>query len=266
MNMDAKQIMTADINDIIFENRNKQYGAYDIRKKYEKHVMVAMAIAVAALLLFIFGPKTWELIKPKEVEAPVAEKVVTINELASPPPMDETKPPPPPVEVPPPPKTIQFVPPKIVKEEVVEKPPTIEEIKQAPAVSTQTTDGPVDYTPPPQVAQVIQEKPKEEEIVEFADQTPEFPGGYPAMEKYIQEHIHYPPAAIDANIQGTVYLKFLVSSEGKISAVTILKDIGGGCGEEAKRIVMSMPAWNPGKMNGKPVKTPVQIPVKFILR
>jgi protein TonB len=265
--MDAKQILTADINDIIFENRNKQYGAYDIRRKYEKHVMVAMAIAIAALLLFIFGPKIIELLKPKEAEAPVIEKTVSINELAPPPPMDETKPPPPPVEVPPPPKTIQFVPPKIVKEEVVEKPPTIEEIKQAPAVSTQTTEGTdVTYTPPPQVQQVIQEKPKEEEIVEFADQQPEFQGGYPAMEKYIQEHLHYPPAAIDAGLQGTVFLKFLVASDGKISNVQVLKDIGGGCGDEAKRIVMSMPPWNPGKMNGKPVKTPVQIPVKFILK
>lgn len=105
-----------------------------------------------------------------------------------------------------------------------------------------------------------------DEIVEFADQTPEFPGGYPAMEQFIQKHLKYPDSALDKNIQGTVFLKFLVHSDGRISNIKIIKDIGYGCGLEGKRVLESMPPWTPGKMNGKPVTTPIQIPIKFVIR
>lgn len=115
-------------------------------------------------------------------------------------------------------------------------------------------------------AQSDNKQSEKDEIVEFADQQPEYPGGYSAMERFIQEHLTYPVAAIDKNIQGTVFLKFIVRSDGRLNDVTIVKDIGGGCGDEGKKVVESMPAWNPGKMNGKPVSTPVLIPIRFILR
>jgi TonB family protein len=107
---------------------------------------------------------------------------------------------------------------------------------------------------------------KMDEIVEFADQQPEFPGGYGEMEKYIQKHLKYPKKALKNKVEGTVLCKLIVHYDGRISDVVITKDIGYGCGEEAKELFEKMPRWNPGKMNHKNVTTYANIPIKFTLK
>ena len=82
---------------------------------------------------------------------------------------------------------------------------------------------------------------------------------------YLFKNIHYPQKAIDKNIEGKVYVKFVVNEDGSISDVVIIKGIGGGCDEEAKRVVMSMPNWSPGMQNGKKVKVMFTLPIWFKL-
>ena len=94
---------------------------------------------------------------------------------------------------------------------------------------------------------------------------PSFPGGTSVLKQYLSEHLAYPTLAKEANIQGTVYLSFIVSKTGDITDVTVLRGIGGGCDEEAVRVVQSMPRWNPGKQRGVPVIVRFNLPVKFIL-
>jgi protein TonB len=101
------------------------------------------------------------------------------------------------------------------------------------------------------------------EIVEF---TPEYPGGLTAMIEYIGNNLRYPSIAIYNKIEGTVIVEFVVTYEGKICNARILKDIGGGCGEEALRLVNMMPDWSPGTQRGKPVNVRLRIPVRFKLR
>jgi protein TonB len=95
---------------------------------------------------------------------------------------------------------------------------------------------------------------------------PEFPGGEADMMKYLKKNIRYPGQALAENITGTVYLSFIINTEGKVSQVKILKGIGGGCEEEAVRVVKSMPVWEPGKQNGNPVNVQLTLPVSFKTR
>ena len=99
----------------------------------------------------------------------------------------------------------------------------------------------------------------------MVEQMPEFPGGETAMYKYLAENIKYPASAKEDGIEGTVYVKFLVNSKGKISNVEVVRGIGGGCDEEAVRVVKKMPVWNPGMQQGKPVDVNYTLPVKFQL-
>lgn len=94
---------------------------------------------------------------------------------------------------------------------------------------------------------------------------PEFPGGEAAMFNFIAKNILYPAEARNNNIQGTVVLTFVVNKDGKITDITIMKDIGGGCGAEAARVVAMMPDWKPGMTVLGPVKVRYTLPVKFRL-
>jgi TonB family protein len=98
------------------------------------------------------------------------------------------------------------------------------------------------------------------------EQMPEFPGGEEKLYKYLQKNIQYPDSAKVKGIQGTVYVRFIVDDQGKISEVTLLRGIGGGCDEEAMRVVKLMPDWIPGKQNGKAIPVYFTLPIKFTLQ
>jgi protein TonB len=100
----------------------------------------------------------------------------------------------------------------------------------------------------------------------IVEKMPEFPGGIAAMMNYFGKSIRYPLAAREQNIQGRVFLNFVVEKDGSISNVVVLRGIGGGCDEEAVRVVQEMPKWNPGLQNGKAVRVSFNLPVRFGLR
>ena len=105
-----------------------------------------------------------------------------------------------------------------------------------------------------------------EEIVKVPDKMAEFPGGEEALLKYLAENIKYPELARANGITGKVYLRFVVEKDGRITNAKVVRDIGGGCGSEALRVVKSMPKWKPGKVNGKSVRSEFNLPVNFNLR
>lgn len=271
--MDINKILNADYLDILYEGKNKNYGGYELRKKYQRRATIAGLIAI----LVVGGVFGSTLIKPKEkviVEAPPEIKDVKLTE---PPPMDPKKPPPPPPVAPPPPvkPTVKFTPPVIKKNEEVKEdekpePPKPEENKVVgpktvagsddpnaidPSLNTNpgTGKGPVDAGPP------------KEEIFKSVEQMPEFPGGQAALQKYLANNIRYPAAAREEGIQGKVILQFVVDKDGSVTNITTARDIGGGCGKEAERVVRSMPKWKAGKQNGQAVKVYFTLPVSFKL-
>lgn len=110
------------------------------------------------------------------------------------------------------------------------------------------------------------EEVKEEEIFTVVENEPEFPGGMEALYKYLAQNIKYPQLARENGITGKVYVTFVVEKDGTIANPKILRDIGGGCGAEAIRVVKAMPKWSPGKQRGKAVRVQFNLPVNFNLK
>ena len=100
-------------------------------------------------------------------------------------------------------------------------------------------------------------------IFVHVDEEPEFPGGMEALQKFIEDNMQYPRIAAENGIYGKVYITFAIDTDGTVQHPYLLRDIGGGCGAEAIRIVKSMPKWKPGKQNGKPMRVQYNLPVVF---
>ena len=105
----------------------------------------------------------------------------------------------------------------------------------------------------------------EDTVYQIVEQMPQYTGGEEAMMKYVAENIKYPQAAKDKNISGRVFVGFIVEKDGSVSTVKVLRGIGGGCDEEAVRVISSMPKWKPGIKDGKPVRVSYMMPLTFKL-
>lgn len=273
--MDASQFAKASLDDIVFEGRNKAYGAYLLRRLYNKHITRASIIATILFFLFISIPLINRLIASDEEEE-VVERIITEVDLAPPPPLEEnTPPPPPPPDLPPPPPPVRaqvkYTPPVVKRDEEVqeeEEIPDIEELKDVD-VGTKTVEGvkgaPLDLGDidgtSDVVAEVVEEKP-----YTYVEQMPSFPGGETEMLKYLAKNIRYPAAAQRAGVEGLVVLSFVVSKTGEISEIQVVKNLGAGTDEEAMRVVKTMPKWTPGKQNGRTVPVRYTLPVRFTIK
>ena len=266
-----------DMLDIIFANRNKAYGAYFLRRSYPKFLGRALISGLLLIFLFFALPVILSAVKgliPKE------KPVDVVAELGPPPDIDPNNPPPPPPPPPPTPppptrSTVKFVPPVIKKDEEVqeEEQKAVEElIEKKEDIGTEDKKGNDEAAPTieenPSELQVIEEpKVVEEKTFEMFDiqKPPSFPGGEAELFKFLQKNIEYPALAKENNISGVVPLTFVVNKDGSVSDVQILRDIGGGCGKEAVRVVKAMPKWAPGEANGHAVKVRYTLPVRFKL-
>lgn len=261
------------LEDIIFSDKNKAYGAYDLRKGYLKTINRSFFIGSAAFIAAMLAPTLYARLNFKDED----KKVVLADVMKiPPPPMDKTVPPPPPPPPPPPelPKvsTTKFLPPEIVPDEEVkeEEPPPKQEELADTKISNETVVGDpnavdivVDETSKKE--EPVDIKPVEEEVFTVVEQQAEFQGGQSAMGKFLQKNLRYPPPAQRANVSGKVFLSFVVDRNGDISDVSVLKGLGFGCDEEAIRVVKSMPKWNPGKQSGRSVKSKFNLPISFVL-
>jgi periplasmic protein TonB len=113
---------------------------------------------------------------------------------------------------------------------------------------------------------VQEEEHVELEIFTIVEEQPSFPGGEEALMEFLGKNIAYPPMAKESGIQGTVFVTFVVEPDGSVTNVKTLRGIGGGCDEEAIRVVKNMPKWKPGKQRGKPVRVQFNLPIRFILQ
>ena len=151
------------------------------------------------------------------------------------------------------------------------------EVIEVPDVGEIELVGVMEELPPPQIdsdfilgmavepVEVIEGEEELSSVFTVVDEDPEFPGGKDAMTKFIQDSLRYPQMALANNIQGKVYVTFVVEADGSITNPRILRDIGGGCGKEAIRVVKMMPKWEPGKKDGKPVRVQFNLPVNFVI-
>ena len=250
----------ADIDEIVFENRNKNYGAYFLRKAYNKYVTRALLISAAAIFLAAIIPFiVFKQARSVNVDKNVGAEFANLNQ-----PKNEDAPPPPP---PPPPEAmeqkIKFTAPVVTADTTEDK----GMLNQDDLNQKSATTAPIS-----EESDIVVEDTKKTQVIEQAapillivEVMPSFIGGEEALYKYLGENIKYPQVARETNISGIVTVQFVVETDGSITQVKLLKDIGGGCGEEAMRVVTTMPKWNPGKQNGTAARVQYVLPVKFSL-
>ena len=258
--MTAKHQRVESLQEMVFKNRNKDYGAYMLRKKYKKYMIVSLIIAV----LVMVGVVAYPIITAVVTKGRILKQELSVGAEMIDIPQDEPPPPPPP---PPPPEALQekvkFTAPVVVEDTAVESDFGKQDLL-AEKVNTEV--------PSEDVMEFVEEKPqvieqpKEAEIFTVVEENPQFPGGEAALYKFLGETIKYPEEAKELGIQGRVFVNFVIETNGSVSHVKVLRGIGGGCDEEAIRVVKSMPKWTPGKQRGIPVRVSYNLPIKFTLQ
>ncbi|CAN5189332.1 energy transducer TonB [soil metagenome] len=270
--METNKILSADILDIIFEGKNKEYGAYDLRKTYNKRIGTALLITLAIAALIFIASFIFRNFVDTEAPKEVVVKDLTLEEVKQ----DAPPPPPPPPKLPPPPpiKTIQFTPPKIVKdEEVIKPPPPQEEIKKA-VISTVTHEGTEDVgvVAPPIQAPVVEAPPArvedEDKVFTKVEIEAVFPGGEGGWVRYVKRAIEANMDELtEAGESGTVRIRFIVDKEGNVSEVEAIGAMKNSkLAEISKAAVRKGPKWTPAQQNGRYVKAYREQPVTFTIQ
>ncbi|MDP4282154.1 MAG: TonB family protein [Bacteroidota bacterium] len=249
-----RKIRTQNLDDIAFEGRNQSYGAFYLRKRYSRFLLVSIIfgliffaiLTITPFLLFYFEKPSVPLEEiPDFIEyygmtQPPDESMDELARLAAPPPKESETP----VVV----DTVsQQEQPKEIKEEEKPQPKVPSDSAGTGQGTTSDGTGPGEDTG----------------IYTIIDVYPRYPGGDAARLYFLRTHINYPPAAFKSGIQGVVMVIFVIEKDGSVSHVDVASGIGGGCNEEAIRVTKSMPTWEPGKRNGKAVRVMVKMPILF---
>ncbi len=271
------RLNSAEWCDVVFEGKNKQYGAYRLRQSSSKrHIVAFLVVCVFAGFVSALPGLVSEIKKLTQTQTtsmeetyemsniPVEQEIPEENVIKQ-----ETAPPPPPLKT-----TVKFVPPTIAKDEEVVEDKMVgqEEIQEtkiqisvADVKGTDDKHG-IDIAELREHKQIVQEKPVEEKPFVTVEQMPSFPGGEMEMQRFIAENLKYPVVAQESGIQGRVTIRFVVTKTGAISDVTVIRGIDPSCDREAVRVVKTMPKWIPGKQNGLNVPVYFTLPIVFRLK
>ncbi|MFY7900070.1 MAG: energy transducer TonB [Chitinophagaceae bacterium] len=273
--MDVNKIMTADFLDILFDGRNKAYGAYDLRKTYNKRITIAIVGTFAICLLIFLSYVLAGSLKP-ESKNEVFVQDMNLEDVKK----EEKKPelpppPPPPKQEPPKVEITKFTPPKIVKDEEVKEPPPDQEKLEETKIGTINVEGAKDDGI---VAPVVESKgtgvveaPKQEEdydkVFTVVQIEAEFPGGRAAWAKYLERNLNRDLPSENGAPPGkyTVMVSFLVDKNGVISDVVAETDPGHGTKDEAIRVIRKGPNWKPAVQNGRNVAYRARQAITFVV-
>lgn len=271
--MELSSILTADVLDIIFEGRNKSYGAYELRKSYKRRLVISITVMLSILLLLITG---YVLANRGGKEQLAREIIIPDNQLELVQ-QEEKVEPPPPLKTPPPQQveTKQFTNFKVTPDEQVkpeEQPPTMEELEDT-KIGTANIEGVKDegITAPPAeehgkgvIAIVKEEEPDYEKVWVGVQIESSYPTGPAGWLRYLNKNLanNYPQEALDNEIQGKVEIKFIVDTLGNVSnveAVSGPKELW----DAAIRVIKKSGKWNPAEQNGRKVKSYKRQPIIF---
>ena len=220
----------------------------DLEKRRGRYLEIGLAVVLVAALV-AFNVKSYDnkkiVVEQRTAEDEIEEQIIQTQ--------DDTPPPPPPPE------------PEVVTTElnVIENDAETENEMNMDVFDKIEKQENIEITP---VKVEEEEEEVEDEIFQVVEQDPEYPGGVDALYKFIQQNLKYPQLAKENNITGRVFVQFVVEKDGSVSNVKAARDIGGGCGAEAVRVIKSMPKWTPGKQRGKAVRAAYTLPVNFVLQ
>jgi periplasmic protein TonB len=265
--MNAETILQSDLLDIIFENRNKQYGAYELRKGYNKHLLKAM-LAIISIVSFFF---VWNFLNNNRnaetngLPPLTTDTAVHLTKVVLP-----KEPPPPPKPKQPVASITDPVPVIVPDQNVKDTLHTIDDLADK-VISDKNVDGPTstsgNQTAAPQtpaVSNTIEPLPEAEPlIIEKPEIMPEFPGGTAALLRFLGKNLQVPEDALEPGQRIRVPVKFVVNKEGSLSDVEFLTQTDHVFRKEILRVVAKMPKWKPGSQHGKTVAVYYTIPVIF---
>ncbi|MBC7914859.1 MAG: TonB family protein [Pyrinomonadaceae bacterium] len=267
--------------DLVFANRNKSYGAYELRLNADKRLVQSLFISSSIVVCLFVFPMVQQkyLSSHQDLTKPLEKSTEFDLKRIIQPPSAKLKPQEPAPAAKQPKSMMQktkgFVEPVAVNHSVTEDPPKVAEMQKT-VVGTQNTDGPlvnsnVNSIPSGTAngtgAAAVTAPGDGNSLVpvELLEKNPEFPGGMAAFVKYLQKNLRYPDQARDAGMGGKVFLSFIVERDGRLTDVKVLKGIGYGCDEEATRVLKKSPLWKPGIQNKREVRVLYTIPLVFEL-
>ena len=267
--------------DMVFDGKNKSYGAFQLRKGTSGRNIKSLIILVIAAAL-VGGFLAWKVIEQKQAEQQAAYmEALELSKLQKEAKKQEKKEVvkpkvEPKKEIPVARQTQKFTAPVIKKDELVKEENQIKQMDKLDdkvAVGTENHEGTKDRnveavrndiavnTPPP--------APKEEvtnKVFDVVEVMPSFPGGQGALMSYISSHVKYPVVAQENGVQGRVTVSFVVERDGSITDVHVVRSVDPSLDREAARVVSTMPNWQPGKQNGSAVRVKFNVPVQFKLQ
>lgn len=264
------------LDDIVFEHRNRDYGAYELRKSYHSVLRKAVLLGVGFATIGL-GSSFAYLKMHQEATVKVTDYVHTISELPPPeevlPPAEKPTPPPPPPPIEKQLEVKAFLPPTPVDNALPETMLPPQEALTDVIIGTKDVVGEksgglplIEDLPKPPTDEVTTAGVTEDNApFTSVEMMPEFEGGNKKMYQWLSKNLNYPSAAVRANVQGKVFLNFIIERDGSITDVRVLKGIGFGCDEEAIRVVKEMPNWKAGRQNGRAVRVAYTIPIAFQL-
>jgi protein TonB len=247
-------------DDIVFENRNKEYGAYQLRKKYNRVVLIATLIGIAVIATAVIVPY---INASRNASHKMRDAKEVLAEMTA---LDNNEAPPPPPPPPPPPAAEQQTVVKYVAPVVVDSVKVEDESKlMISDEQVATTENKAAVEVVEQKQEEVVEAAKEEEVFVVVEEMPEFPGGVVALRQYLANAVKYPVIAQENGIQGKVYVNFVVNKDGSVSNAKIARGVDPSLDAEALRVVSTLPKWRPGKQRGAPVRVSYTVPISFKL-
>lgn len=268
--MSKIDLTTFEWRELVFQGKNKEYGAYTLRQESDKrHNKAMIIIAIVTVIGFsipylvafvkskqpekeIIGPTVMANLKPAEVKDNHIKKVESLE-------------PPPPLK-----NSIKFTAPVIKDDKDVSEEDELksqDEVNTAKGIVSIATVVGGDDENGQDIAdvKVAVTQVTEEKTYDVVEQMPEFPGGPEELMKFISKNLKYPAIAQENNVQGTVILKFVVSKTGHVDKVEVVRSLDSACDREAIRVVKMLPPWIPGKQNGENVQVFYTLPIKYKL-
>lgn len=246
------------------------YGAESLQARYPMSALTSLGFALAVVLLAALYPYIKHILRrPAEEKIQnTVTKVVNYSELQAPPPIELERRLPEPVEAVPKAKAVKFLQPVAKKDEEVPEDkavPTRDEMSDA-VVGAQDIEGTDSiFVEQPDVEIRSEPEPGPPEVFDFVEVMPEFVGGQQAFQQYLSRNLRYPGVAREAGIQGTVFVSFVVETDGSITEVEVVRSVHPLLDEEAVRVISQMPPWKPGLQHRDPVRVRFTLPVGFRL-
>jgi protein TonB len=267
--MEPLAILQTDPLDLLFENRNKLYGAYPLRKYYPRRLMISMGIIftlVIMISIFHLYPDSTSLMQ-KHILNPdiVIQELNLIQETKPPAPLARPNPPKPPA-------TLALTRPVIVADPNVREPmPTVDKIETS-TIGLKTLAGTPENGEPPAngntsgatLTQITEPTENKNEVLKIAEVMPEFPGGPYALKRFLIKNLRMPENSLEEGALVRVIARFVVGADGRVRDIEITLPAETEFNAEVKRVIAKMPDWKPGSQNHRNVAVYFSLPVNFM--